>query len=159
MSEKEQHAPKTILLVYHSQRGTMKTMAETVASGAALVENIRVVVRTARNATLQDLTSCHGIAIGSPEYFGYMAGAVKDFFDRTYEEGRELTFRLPYFAFVCAGNDGRGTVSSIERIATGYRWKKIADPVRIVGAPSDDQLGNLAELGQTLAAGVEAGIF
>ncbi len=149
---------RIILIVYHSQGGTMKAMAEAVAQGALEIENTTTVLKTAQEATIDDLLGCHGIAVGSPEYFGYMSGAIKDFFDRTYEMGHECTHRLPYFLFVCAGNDGRGAVASMERIITGYRWKKIADPVRIL-KPNTAEMEHLAELGQTLAAGVEAGIF
>ncbi len=150
---------KTILIVYHSQGGTMEAMARAVAEGASRIENVRIILKTAREATIDDLIRCHGIAIGSPEYFGYMCGSIKDFFDRTYEECHERTLSLPYFLFVCAGNDGRGAIASMERIITGYRWKKIADPIRVVEKPNTAQKEHLSELGQTLAAGVEAGIF
>jgi len=57
--------------------------------------------------------TCQGIAIASPEYFGYMAGAIKDFFDRTYEKAESITIGLPCMIFVCAGNDGRGAITQI----------------------------------------------
>ena len=150
---------KTILIVYHSQGGTMKSMAEACKRGAVKVDNVRVVLKSAGETTLNDLVSCDGLAIGSPEYFGYMAGAIKDLFDRTYEKAREKTFRLPFVLFVCAGNDGRGAVTQIEKIATGYQWKKVQEPLRITGSPKDTDLRKIEELGQTLAAGVEAGIY
>lgn len=150
---------KKILIVYHSQGGTMERMARAVAEGASRVSEVEVVLRSAAQATLGDLVGCAGLAIGSPEYFGYMSGAIKDFFDRTYEEGRGHTFRLPYVLFVCAGNDGRGAVSSIERIAIGYKWKKVAEPLRIVGKPDAEALERLSEMGETLAAGVDVGIY
>ena len=155
----EGKAEKSILVVYHSQGATMRRMAEVVAEGAAKVDDVKVVLKSAGEATLDDLVTCNGLAIGSPEYFGYMAGAIKDFFDRTYEKGREHTFRLPYVLFVCAGNDGRGAIAHIERIATGYKWKKVAEPLRFVGTPDESGLDKLRELGETLAAGVDFGIF
>jgi multimeric flavodoxin WrbA len=42
-------------------------------------------------ANIDDLLNCNGITIGSPEYFGTMAGMIKDFFDRTYEAAKDLT--------------------------------------------------------------------
>lgn len=75
-----------ILVVYHSQTGHTKKMAEAVAKGAGSVKNIRVILKKAADAALEDLIDCDGLAIGTPEYFGYMAGMIKDFFDRTYEE-------------------------------------------------------------------------
>ncbi len=137
----------------------MAEMAKAFVGGAAKIEGVETILKKAGEATSEDLLSCHGLAIGSPEYFGYMAGAIKDFFDRTYEECREKTFRLPYVIFVCAGNDGRGAISHIERIALGYQWKKVQEPFRVTGGADAEALAALDELGQTLAAGVEAGIY
>ena len=150
---------KTILVIYHSQTGTMEQMAHRFASGAAREENITVVLKRAGDAGLEDLLNCSALAIGSPEYFGTMAGMVKDFFDRTYEAAREKTVGLPFVIFVCAGNDGRGAITQIERIAAGYRWQKVQEHLRVVAPCSDQDLADLEELGQTLAAGVDFGIF
>lgn len=150
---------KSILVVYHSQGGTMERMAHRFARGAAKEENIAVILKRAADAGLDDLLGCSAIAIGSPEYFGTMAGMIKDFFDRTYEAAQERTIGLPFVIFVCAGNDGRGAITQIERLAAGYKWHKVQEHFRVVGAPTDEQLAELEVLGQTLAAGVDFGIF
>ena len=150
---------KSILVIYHSQGGTMKLMAHRLARGAAKEKNVAIIVKKAVDANLDDLLNCNGLAIGSPEYFGTMAGMIKDFFDRTYEAAQDKTIGLPYIVFVCAGNDGRGALSQIERIAAGYKWEKVQEHIRVVGAPTEQDLVRLEELGQTLAAGVDFGIF
>ncbi len=150
---------KKLLIIYHSQGGTMKIMADRFARGASREEGIEVIYKKAADADLDDLLNCHGIAIGSPEYFGTMAGMIKDFFDRTYEAARERTIGLPYVVFVCAGNDGRGALTQIERLAAGYKWQKVQEYRRIVGSPTEQELADLEELGQTLAAGIDFGIF
>jgi flavorubredoxin len=61
--------------------------------------------------------------------------------------------------FVSAGNDGTGAVTSIERIAVGYRWKRCAEPLIVKGEPSDAELQKCFELGQTLAAGLALGVL
>ena len=66
---------------------------------------------------------------------------------------------LPFVVFVCAGNDGRGAITQIERLAAGYKWKKALEHLRIVGPPGDEEVAAVEELGQTLAAGVDFGIF
>ena len=104
-------------------------------------------------------TFTHGIAIGSPEYFGTIAGMIKDFFDRTYEAAKDKTIGLPFVVFVCAGNDERGAIVQIERIAAGYKWKKVQEHIRVVGTPTEQNLADLEELGQTLTAGIDFGIF
>lgn len=137
----------------------MSTMANRFASGAAKEQEIKVILKKAGDADIEDLLNCNAIAIGSPEYFGTMAGMIKDFFDRTFEVAQEKTIGLPFVIFVCAGNDGRGAMSQIERIAAGYKWKKILEHLRVVGAPTEKDLADLEELGQTLAAGLDFGIF
>jgi multimeric flavodoxin WrbA len=136
-------------------------MAESVARGASSIERATVVLKRAKEATVQDLLACDGLALGSPEYFGYMAGQLKDFFDRTYNEvrGRREIFKKPYVVFVSAGNDGSGTLASIERICIGYQLKKIYDPVVARGEIAQDILIKCEELGKILAAGCEAGIY
>jgi flavorubredoxin len=150
---------KKLLIIYHSQGGTMKRMADQFSKGAAKETNISIVYKHAADAEIDDLLSCNGIAIGSPEYFGTMAGLIKDFFDRTYEAARDLTIGLPFVVFVCAGNDGRGAITQIEKLAAGYKWQKVQEHRRIVGNPTEKDLADLEELGQTLAAGIDFGIF
>ena len=90
---------------------------------------------------------------------GYMAGAIKDFFDRTFYPAQDRVQGLPYAIFVSAGNDGTGAVGSIERIALGYRFRKCAEPLIIKGDPGAEDLQRCADLGQTLAAGLALGIL
>ena len=109
---------KTILVLYHSQGGTMDGMAHRFARGAAREEEVVVSLKRAQDATLDDLLRCDAIAIGSPEYFGTMAGMIKDFFDRTFQAAQDQTIGLPFVLFVCAGNDGRGAISTVRSAAT-----------------------------------------
>ncbi len=136
-------------------------MAEGVAKGVRSIEGALPDLKPAGEATLEDLLSCDGLAVGSPEYFGAMAGRVKDFFDRTYEPARKdkRVFKKPYVVFISAGNDGRGALSQIERICLGYPLKKIYEPVVARGALTEATLNTCEELGQTIAAGCQAGIY
>ena len=115
--------------------------------------------RHALLATADDLLWAQGLLLGTPEHFGYMSGALKDFFDRSFYPAEARTAGLPYGLFVSAGNDGRGTITAVERIVAGYGWRAIADPVRVVGDPDETALASCRELGGTLIAGLAAGIF
>ena len=137
----------------------MQLIADRLAQGAGKEQNITVILKKAADVDVEDLLTCSAIAIGSPEYFGTMAGMIKDFFDRTYEAAKDKTIGLPYIIFVCAGNDGRGAIAQIERIAAGYKWKKVQEHLRIAGPPTAQDLAAVEELGLTLAAGVDFGIF
>ncbi len=136
-------------------------MAKAVAQGVDTISGCRAVLKMAGQAGLDDLLACDGLAIGSPENFGYMSGMVKDFFDRTYEQarGRKEIFKKPYVVFISAGNDGTGALASIERILLGYQLKKVYEPVIARGEIKDEDLKRCLELGQTIAAGCEAGIY
>ncbi|HIJ20088.1 MAG TPA: flavodoxin [Deltaproteobacteria bacterium] len=151
----------TILVVYHSQTGRTEKMAQKVVEGAQSIQGVTVLCRKASEATLEDLLKCDGLALGSPEYFGYMAGMMKDFFDRTYDDVRERKeiVKKPYVVFISAGNDGTGALSHIERICLGYRFKKVYDPVIVRGEINSDALLQCEELGKTIAAGCREGIY
>jgi hypothetical protein len=88
-----------------------------------------------------------------------MSGAVKDFFDRTFYPVEGKVESLPYAIYISAGNDGTGAAASVERIALGYKWKRIAEPLIVRGPPAVTDLARCSELGQTMAAGLSTGIF
>lgn len=148
-----------LLIVYHSQTGNTDRLATAVEHGAREISGVQVKRLPAFSATTGDIIQCRVLVICSPEYFGYMAGAVKDLFDRTYEESRDFTAGKPYAIVISAGNDGTGALSSIERIAAGYRLRKIQDPVVARGPILPSMLDQCRELGKTLAAGIDLGIY
>lgn len=150
-----------ILIVYHSQGGNTQKMAAAVAEGAKEIVEVRVILKKAFDTVEEDLIACDGLVIGSPEYFGTMSGAVKDLFDRTYEKlrGHKRIFRKPYAVFVSAGNDGSGALAHIEKICLGYQFKKVQSPVVSRGPVTETVLSQCRELGRTMAAGCELGIY
>ena len=87
-----------VLIVYHSQSGNTEMLAGSVAKGVAETEQGHATFKHATNVTAQDIRDSDAIVICSPEYFGYMAGAVKDLFDRTYDELKDddAMYKKPY---------------------------------------------------------------
>ena len=75
---------KQLLIVYHSQSGNTERLAQAVLQGAHLVPETDTIIKRAFNTSVDDLLACHGLLLGTPENFGYMSGALKDLFDRTY---------------------------------------------------------------------------
>lgn len=149
----------TVLVVYASQSGRTARLAQAAADGARQAEpGARVWLRPALEARVEDLLAADALLLATPENFGYMAGALKDFFDRTYYPAQGRCQGLPYAVMVCAGNDGRGAIAAIERIAIGYGWRAVAPPLRVLGEPDAQALADAAELGGGLAAGVALGI-
>jgi len=153
--------PRHLLVVSHSRSGATQSLADAVIAGATSddIDDVEVRTRRAFDATADDVRWCNGIVLGTPENFGSMSGALKDFFERIYYELLEATRGLPYVLFVKGGHDGEGAIRSVEKIVTGLQWKAALAPVLTVGEVDDAARARCYELGITFAAGLEAGVF
>jgi multimeric flavodoxin WrbA len=161
---------KTLLIVCHSVTGGTRQMAEAAAHAASDPEIIVRLLR-AEETVSDDVLAADGYVFATPENLAAMAGAMKDFFDRTYYAALEKINGRPYAALICAGSDGENAARQIVRIVTGWRLRSIAPPLIVcthaqtpeaIMAPKTigpDDLRRCAELGATLAAGLAAGIF
>jgi multimeric flavodoxin WrbA len=154
-------AARHLLVVYHSRSGGTQLLADAVIAGVNSddIDGVEVRVMRAFDATIDDVRWCDGIVLGTPENFGYMSGALKDFFERIYYALLEETRGLPYVLFVKGGHDGAGAIRSVEKIVTGLAWKVALAPVLVIGDIDEAAIEHCHELGITFAAGLEAGIF
>jgi NAD(P)H-dependent FMN reductase len=154
-------APRHLLVVFHSRTGSTRALCDAAVSAAADAAGDEVTrrVRGAFEAGPEDVAWCHAVLLVTPANFGYMSGALKDFFERIYHPCLETTVGLPYALLVKGDTDVEGAVSSVERIATGLRWRRVLPPVTVVGGAAPSDFERAAELGATLAAGIAAGIF
>ena len=152
---------KKLLIVSHMPSLNTCAMSKAVVEGAshADINGIEVLLMQALETDPAEVLEADAIILGTTENFGYMSGGMKDFFDRIYYPCLEQTESLPFAMFVRAGNDGLGARSSIERIAKGMAWKQVQEPLICTGTWQESFLGQCEELGMTLAAGLEAGIF
>lgn len=110
-------------------------------------------------ATVEDVLAADGIILGTTENFGYMSGLMKDFLERIYYPCLDHTEAMPYAMYVKAGNDGSGAQISMERIITGLAWKSVMPATILKGDFQPDFVEQCREIGMTLAAGLEAGIY
>ena len=152
---------KKLLIVYHTQSGTTSRMADAVIRGATSddVDDVEVRVKSALEADADDLLWADGFILGTPENFGYMSGAMKYFLDRVFYPCENKINGRPYALFIRAGNDGTGAISSLRRILAGLAVREVQEPVLIAGEFDEARLVECEELGLTMAAGLEAGIF
>ena len=148
-----------LLIVYHSQTGNTERMSHSVLEGAKEIEDVDIRYKKALDANIDDLLWSNGLLIGTPENFGYMSGAVKVFFDRTYNPAQGQFTNKPFGIFVSCENDGSGAVFNIQRIAKGYPLKQVIDPIICKGEVTDQALDQCKEMGMTMAAGLSVGIF
>ena len=148
-----------LLIIYHTQTGNTERLAQAVLMGAQEMEDVDVRFLRAFDADLEDLLWADGLLIGTPENFGYMSGAVKDFLDRTYYPAQGKVDGMPYSIFVSCGNDGSGAIFNIERIAKGYPFKSVIEPIICKGEVTNAALEQCKEMGMTMAAGLSLSIF
>jgi multimeric flavodoxin WrbA len=150
---------KTLLIVYHTKGVKNAEMAEAVARGARGEEGVTVVVKRCAEAGPEDVLAADGLILGTPENFGYMSGMMKDFLERIFYACEGKVEGRPWALFVGTGIDGAGAVSSVERIVTGLRLKKICEPIVVVKETKPEQVSALEELGAAMAAGLAMGAF
>ncbi|WP_198368941.1 flavodoxin family protein [Roseomonas rosulenta] len=161
---------KTLLVVWHSNTGGARAMAEAAATAAA-EQGVRVRLLHAGDAAPDLVLQADGYIFATPETLAAIAGPMKDFFDRCYYPVLGRIEGRPYAAMVCAGSDGSSAARQIARIATGWRLREAAQPLIVctraqtpeaILAPKTiaaEALARCAELGATLAAGMEIGAF
>ena len=157
------HPPgKRLLIVAHAPSPNTRAMCEAVANGASSYapEALEVVTKPPLQAGPEDVFAAQAIILGTPENLGYMSGALKDFFDRIYYPCLERCQGLPYALYIRAGQSvGAGSRRAVESIVGGMRWRAVQEPVICCGPFSEDFIRRCDELGQAMAAGLEAGIF
>ena len=119
---------RTLLIVYHSMTGGTLQMAQAAAAGRSwkTVSKFRC---GARRGACRGCVAADGYIFATPENLGSVAGMMKDFFDRTYYAALDRINGRPFLSLICAGSDGRGAALQIDRIATGWRLKPIAEPL------------------------------
>ena len=150
---------KRLLIVAHAPSENTLSLRTAVERGARSETGLDIKVVAPLQAGPEDVLAAQAIILGTTENLGYMSGALKDFFDRSYYPVIEFTQGLPYAVFIRAKLDGTGTRRAIESIATGLRWRAVQPPLILHGEFRDDFIGQCEELGAAMAAGLESGIF
>lgn len=162
---------KTLLIVWHSMTGGTRQMAEAAAAGAREAGGVAVHCLPAAEAGPADVLRAEGYLFATPENLAAMAGLMKDFFDRCYYPALDQLNGRPYASLICAGSDGHNAARQIERIATGWRLRAVAEPLIVCTQAQTpqailqpklieaDALRRCSELGAALATGLALGVF
>lgn len=131
-------------------------MLEAVLDGARddAIENVTVVTRPALSAGAADVLAADALVLGTPANIGYMSGALKHFFDQIYYPVLDATPGRPYALYVHGGSDTAGAVRSVETVATGLRWRRIREPLTVIGEVDAAARDACRELGAGVAAGL-----
>ncbi|HEY5252794.1 MAG TPA: NAD(P)H-dependent oxidoreductase [Acidimicrobiales bacterium] len=151
-------------VIHQSRSGSTLALTDAAVSGAGEVSgttSVAVELRVcgAFEAGADDVLWADGLLLATPAHFGYMSGALKDFFERIYYLCLEKTAGLPYGLIVKGDTDVDGAVGSVQKIATGLGWNLVLPPLTVVGDVTPVDLEKATELGATLAAGLGEEIF
>ena len=148
--------------------GGSEALARAACAGA---EDVDVWLLHAAAVGTEHMLAADGYLFVFPENLAAISGVMKAFFDRCYYPCLGHIEGRPYALVVCAGSDGSNAVRQAERIATGWRLKRVADsiiicthaqtPDAILAAKTltDAELTQARDLGATLAAGLAMGVF
>jgi hypothetical protein len=157
--------PHRLLIVAHGPSENTRRLRDAVLRGAQSPEfgpgvgNVEAKLLAPLEAGPEDVLASQAIVLGTTENLGYMSGALKDFFDRIYYPCLERTQGLPYALYIRARHDGTGTRRAVESIAAGLRWRVVQEPLLCRGEFREEFVTACEELGQLMAAGLDAGIF
>lgn len=157
----------TLLVVHHSPSRSMARLTDAVLAGARdpAIAGVDVVVRPALEATAQDVLGADGYVLGTTANFGYMAGALKHFFDTTFlQVGGSLderggagpsagaTAKRPFGLYLHGRYDTTGAVRSVLAITGALGWRQVAAVQEVLGDVDDAATDVAYELGATVAA-------
>lgn len=151
---------KQLLIIAHAPSANTQQLREAAQEGASHpdLELVKCIVKPPLEAGPEDVINCDAILLGTTENLGYMSGALKDFFDRSYYPVLENKQGLPCALYIRAGHDGTGTQRAVESIITGLRWRWVQPPLILRGEWQPTFVDQVQELSMTLAFSVESGI-
>lgn len=156
-----------LAIIWHSRTGASMALAEAAARGA---RGYGTLIQ-AGAAGAEDLLAAAGYLFVCPENLGTMSGMMKEMFDRCYYPLLGRVEGRAYATIIAAGSDGHGAQAQVDRIVTGWRLRRVAEPLIVntaaqtpeaILAPKvllPDVLRQAEEMGEALASGLEQGIF
>lgn len=152
---------KHLLIVAHNPSANTQKLVDATLRGASHedIDGVEVKHIPPLQAVADDVFWADAIILGTTENFGYMSGALKDFFDRIYYPCLEHTEAMPFAAYIRAGLDGTGTKIAIGKITTGLKWKAVQEPMILHGEYQPEFEIQCEELGMLMAASLESGII
>lgn len=160
--------PQTFLaIVWHSRTGGAEAMARACAEGAGDMGRLMPV----DTVLAEDLLGAAGYLFVGPENLGALSGAMKEMLDRCYYPLLGWVEGRPYATAIAAGSDGRGAQAQLDRIVTGWRLRRVADPLIVDFAAQTPEAilaakllpegagQDCRDLGAAMAEGLRMGIF
>ena len=147
-----------LLVVHHTPSPALHSMLTAVRDGASdpALAGVELVTRPALTAGAADVLGADAVVVGGPVNLGYLAGALKHFFDQIYYPCLEDTVGMPFAAYLHGNDDLTGGRLALDRITAGLRWRRVQSLMEVTGTPSNEDLAACWELGAAPAAGLLA---
>ncbi len=124
-----------VLVIYYSQTGNTKKMAESIAEGIKK-EGADAVLKDVQDVKVDELLKYEGIVIGSPTYYGTMSAQIKQLLDDSVKFHGKLDGKVGA-AFSSSANIGGGNETTILDILNAM----LIHGMIIQGDPSGDHYG------------------
>lgn len=124
-----------VLVTYFSRTGHTEKMAEIIAE-TVRARGHEVTLKRVADTTLEDLREADGVLVGSPTYYGQMAGEVKSLFDRSVKYHGKLDGKVGG-AFTSSGLIGGGNETTVMGILACL----LVHGFIVQGNPSGDHYG------------------
>ena len=99
------------IVLYYSRSGNTKEMAEIIAK-AMNEAGLQAECKSVNDVEARDLLNYDAIVVGSPTYYGHMAGPIKQLFDDTVSFHGKLDGKIGA-AFSSSANIGGGNETTI----------------------------------------------
>ena len=140
------------LVLYHSQQyGNTEKMAKAVAEGLEGCE-VSLHNTNVQRYPIDEYGTFDVVALGSPDYFSYMAGTLKTFLDDWYLHRNQPRYKgKPYVLFMSHGGGGRAKESMN---IFHYLGTQVGNIVISSGSPNEAVLKQCRELGEMLAKSI-----
>jgi len=106
-----------VLILYHSQGGNTKKMADFVAEGVAQIPDIEIRQKSVEDANRDDIFWCDGIALGSPTHLGTVSAPMKKFWEDLLPDWQKLDGKIGC-AFSSQGGWGGGAELTCQALLT-----------------------------------------
>ena len=155
---------RKLLIVAHTPSPNTKLLAEALLEGAQDpdIEDVSATLRSPFDCHAEDVLGCDAIILFTTENFGYMSGALKDFFERIYYPCLDQPQRnegKPFALLIRAGLDGTGTDIAVHKITSGLQWREVQALTLCKGDFQESFIEQSRELALTVAAGLDNNIF
>ena len=148
----------------HTPSENTKALAAALKNGArhSEIEQVNTRLCSPFDCDAEAVLNSDGIILFTTENFGYMSGALKDFFERIYYpclEEPERNAAKPFSLVIRAGLDGTGTDIAVHKITSGLNWKEVQEVTLCKGEFDKKFIQECEHLGLTMAAGLDNDIF